>query len=80
MPTPSFHEWLGNRPEEVPDTTTLALSLIARSGAAGVSRDGLRRVCGLSPETLEDLLRALVTGGQVVMLKVSGERVYRATT
>jgi hypothetical protein len=39
--------------------------LIARSGAAGVSQDALRRVVHLSSETLEDLLRAMVVAGHV---------------
>jgi hypothetical protein len=77
MPPPSFHEWLGNRPEEVPDATRLAL-VIARSGAAGISLDSLRRVVRLSPETLQDLLRALTAAGQVEVLKVNGKMVYRA--
>ena len=55
--------------QEVPDATTLALA-IAKSGAAGVSVDRLRRVVGLPPHTLEDLLWALAVTGQVVMLKV----------
>jgi predicted transcriptional regulator len=67
----SFPEWLKRRPDEVPGTTRLAM-LIARSGAAGVSQDSLRQVCGLSPGTLRDLLRALVSAGQVRVLKVGG--------
>ncbi|MGO9107954.1 MAG: hypothetical protein ACLP9L_01865 [Thermoguttaceae bacterium] len=71
----SFHEWLEHRPEEVPDATTLAL-VIARSG--GVSRDDLHKVVRISPETLDELLRALVSAGQVVVVKVNGQRVFRA--
>ena len=63
--------------EEVPDATTLGL-VIARSGA-GISREGLEKVVRISPKTLEQLLNALVTAGQVVVVKVGGERVYRAT-
>ena len=74
---PSFHEWLEHRPVEVPDATTLAL-MIAKSGAAGVSRDGLERVVRISPDTLDELLRALVSAGQVVVVKVNGQRVFRA--
>ena len=59
--------------------TRLAL-VIARPGAAGVSRDALRKVVGLSPETSEDLLRALVAAGQVVMVQAGGQRMYRAAT
>lgn len=39
--------------------------------------DRLRRLVQLSPETLNDLLKALVAAGQVAMLKVNGESVYR---
>ncbi len=52
---------------------------IARSGAAGASVDGLRRLLGISPQVLEDLLRARVTAGQVSVVSVGGRRVYRAT-
>ena len=75
MRTFSFAEWLKNRLEEVPDATTLAL-VIARSG--GVSRDDLGRVVRISPETLDKLLRALVSAGQVRMLKADGQIVFRA--
>jgi len=73
----SFYEWLEHRVEEVPDATTIAL-VIARSG--GVSRDDLRRVVRVSPETLDELLRALVSAGQVKLLKVNGQIVFRAAT
>jgi hypothetical protein len=43
-----------------------------------VSLDGLRRLLGISPEVLEDLLRAMVAAGQVVMVRVGGRIVYRA--
>ena len=71
----SFHEWLEHRVQEVPDATTLALA-IARSG--GVSREGLEKVVRISPETLNELLRALIAAGQVVVVKVGGQMVYRA--
>ena len=51
--------------------------LIAQS-LAGNSRAGLANAVGLPPETLEDLLRAFLATGQVVALKVNGQRVYRA--
>jgi len=73
----SFHEWLEHRLEEVPDAAKLAL-LIARSGAAGVSREDLEKALRISDETLEDLLRAMVVAGQVTVLKVKGRLVYRA--
>lgn len=75
MPTPSFCTWLENRLQQVPDAASLAL-LIARS--AGLSRDDLARALRVPPETLEVPLRAMVTGGQVVMVKVNGWLVYRA--
>ena len=75
MQRPSFREWLEHRPEEVPDATTIAL-VIARTG--GVSRDDLRRVVRISPETLDELLRALVSAGQVRILKVNGQILFRA--
>jgi hypothetical protein len=78
MPTPTFHAWLEQRVEEVPDIGSLALA-IAKSGTAGVSLDNLRRVIQISPETLQELLKALVMAGQVVALKVNGQFVYRTT-
>ena len=66
----SFHEWLKNRPDEAPDAERLAL-LIAQSGAAGISPDELRRLVHLSPNTLADLLRALVATGQLAVFKVN---------
>ena len=68
----SFHEWLEQRVEDLPDIGNLALT-IARSGTAGISSDGLRRVVPISPEILQDFLRALVATGQVVVLKVNGQ-------
>ena len=78
MPFPSFTAWLENRPEEVPDAGQLAFQ-IARSGQAGVSRDDLAKVLQVSPETLEVCLRGLLTAGQVSVVKVNGQWVYRAT-
>ena len=78
MPLQSFTQWLADRPPEVPDAGRLAL-VIAQAGAAGVSRERLLRVLQVSPETLEILLRAMETTGQVVVVKVGGERRYRAT-
>jgi hypothetical protein len=77
MPMPPFHEWLEHRLEEVRDATTLTL-VIARSGAAGVSRDDLRAVLQVSPETVEDLLRAVLASGQVAAMQVNGQRRYRS--
>ncbi len=77
MPFPSFHTWLEHRPPEVPNAAQIAL-LITQAGTAGVSRDALLKVIGVSPETLEELLRALVVARQVVVVKVGGEWRYRA--
>ena len=77
MPTPSFYEWLKNRDQEAPAAENLS-TLIAQAGAVGVSLDRLRKVVRLSPESLDDVLRALIAARQVVVLKVNGERVYRA--
>jgi predicted ArsR family transcriptional regulator len=73
----SFREWQRNRAQEAPSADKLAM-LVSRSGA-GMSRDDLARALRLPPETLDDLLRALAATGQVVMLKVGGRTVYRAT-
>jgi predicted transcriptional regulator len=78
LPLPSFSEWLVNRAQEPPQADRLA-TVIAQAGAAGVSIDRLRRIVGLSPETLADVLKSLVATGQVVVLKVGGQMTYRAT-
>ncbi len=78
MPLPSFHDWLDHRLEEVPDDASGALA-IARSGTAGVSREGLAAALGVPEETVEPLLRAMVVAGQVVMLQANGQIVYKAT-
>jgi len=75
---PSFHEWLRDRAHEAPAADNLT-TLIAQAGAVGVSLDRLRKVVRLSQESLNDVLRALLASKQVVLLKVDGARVYRAT-
>ena len=72
----SFHDWLEHRVEEVPDSGNLVM-IISQSGA-GISLDRLRSVVGIRPEVLDDLLRALMVSGQIVALKVGGQRIYRA--
>ena len=52
--------------------------MLVAGAAGGISLDRLRRVVGLSKETLNDLLKALVATGQVTMLRVNGELTYRA--
>jgi predicted Rossmann fold nucleotide-binding protein DprA/Smf involved in DNA uptake len=76
MPVPSFDSWLQTRSQEAPAADRLA-TIIASAGKAGVSVDRLRRVVGLPPETLQDLLKSLAATGQVVVLKVNGQMVYR---
>jgi len=76
MPLPSFRTWLEQCPDEVPAADDLAF-LIAQS-PAGISRDDLAKAVRLPPQTLEDLLRALLTTGQVVAVKVNGQLLYRA--
>jgi lambda repressor-like predicted transcriptional regulator len=58
----------------------LAPMAVAQAGAAGVCLADLQRLCGLSPETLADVLRGLVATGQVEMVEAGGEIRYRATT
>ena len=77
----TFRRWMSlkeHRPEEVPDVGQLAI-LIARSGAAGISRADLARALQVPEETVEELLSAIVTSGQVVHHKANGRLVYRAT-
>ena len=72
-----FRDWLDRRSHEAPAAADLALT-IAQAGAAGVSLDRLRRLVPLAPETLQDILKALVATGQVEVVSVNGEMVYRA--
>jgi hypothetical protein len=74
----TFAEWLGSRDQEAPAAENLS-TLIAQEGAVGISLDRLRKVVRLSPEALDDVLNALIAAGQVMVLKVNGERVYRAS-
>ena len=73
----SFYEWLRNRAQEAPAADKLA-TLIAQAGATGISLDRLRGLCGLPPETLADVLKGLTATGQVLMLRINGQMVYRA--
>jgi lambda repressor-like predicted transcriptional regulator len=50
---------------------------MAGAGARGISLDRLRKLCGLRPETLADVLKALVASGQVTVLMVDGQIAYR---
>ena len=73
----SFPDWLRSPPELPPPTVWRPLSPkpVRRGFPGSVSR----RLCGLPPETLADILRSLVAGGQVIALvKVGGEMRYRA--
>jgi hypothetical protein len=73
---PSFRNWLKS-PDEAPAAEGLAIQ-IARAGTAGISSEDLGRAVGVPAETLADLLRALITAGQVVMIRVGGRLRYRA--
>jgi hypothetical protein len=77
MPISSFHDRLQNRPDEASAVDRLA-TLIAQSGAEGISVDCLKRLCGLPPESLAEVLNGLISTRQVVMVKVGGELRYRA--
>ena len=74
---PSFLAWLEHRFPEPSQAESLALA-IARAGAAGVSSEDLGKAVGVPSETLADILKALVTAGQVEVLRVDGRLVYRA--
>jgi hypothetical protein len=79
MSRTSFSDWLENRSDQAPNADNLAF-VMARAGAAGVSSDDLAKAVGIPPESFRDILRALVATGQVRVLKVNGEMVYRAAT
>ncbi len=72
-----FRDWVRVRSQEAPAADHLAM-LIAGAGTAGISRDDLARALSLDPDTLQDLLGALVATGQVEMLRVNGRLTYRA--
>ncbi len=74
----TFHDWLRNRPDGAPAADRLA-TLIAQYGTGGVSCNRLRQLVPLSPETVHDLLRSLTATRQVVVVKIDGQLVYRAT-
>ncbi len=73
----TFRQWLEHVADDPSAADNLA-TLISQAGAVGVSLDRLRKVVRLSPESLDDVLRALVAAGQVMIVQVNGERVYRA--
>jgi len=54
--------------------------MVIAAARGGISLDRLRRVVGIRPEVLDDLLKALMVSGQIIALEVGGERVYRAAT
>ena len=74
----TFWQWLENAADD-PSAADNVATLIAQAGAVGVSLDRLKKVVRLSPECLDDVLRGLLASKQVVLLKVNGVRVYRAT-
>ena len=65
------------RSQEAPQADRLA-TVIAQAGSGGISHDRLRRVVGLSRETLQDILKALTATGQVAVVQVNGEVRWRA--
>jgi hypothetical protein len=67
---------VNDRAQEAPAAENLA-TLIARY-PAGISRIDLARALRLPEETVEQLPRALLAVGQVVVLKVDGKIVFRA--
>jgi hypothetical protein len=77
MSPPSFRQWLEHRSQEPSQAEKLAIQ-IARAGAAGISLEGLSRAIGVPPQSLQDILMALVTAGQVTTLRVNGRLRYRA--
>ena len=59
------------------------LTLIARSPVLMVylrEHNRLRTLARLSPDTLQDIIKSLMATGQVAVLKVNGQLVYRMTT
>jgi hypothetical protein len=73
----SFWRWLEHIADD-PSAADSVATLIAQAGAVGVSLECLRKVIRLSPESLDEVLKALLASKQVVLLKVDGARVYRA--
>jgi hypothetical protein len=74
----SFWQWLEHVSDDPAGAADVA-NLIAQAGAVGVSLHCLRKVVRLSPDSLDDVLEALLASKQVVLLKVDGTRVYRTT-
>jgi hypothetical protein len=74
----SFRQWLEHLGDD-PSAAYDVANLIAQAGAVGVSLQCLRKVIRLSPESLDEVLKGLLTSRQIVLLKVNGARVYRAT-
>jgi len=74
----SFWQWLEHVADDPAGAADVA-ALIAQAGAVGVSLHCLKKVVRLSPGSLDEVLKALLASKQVVLLKVGGTRVYRAT-
>ena len=66
-----------NRSQEAPAADRLA-TVIAQAGATACFWIGCEGWLGLPPQTLADVLKALVATGQVRVVKVGGELRYRA--
>jgi hypothetical protein len=74
-----FARWLAAREHvEVPDATRIT-QLLAQAGAAGIAHHDLRKAVGIEPDTLDALLAALEGIGQITVILVNGQRVYRAS-
>ena len=50
---------------------------LGRAGARGLARSEISGLVNLDGKTLEDLLAALVRGGEIGVFQVNGQRVYR---
>ncbi len=74
----TFWQWLEHVGDDPSSADTVA-TMIAQAGAVGISVPCLRKVVRLSPENLDEILKGLLASRQVVLLKVNGARVYRAT-
>jgi len=74
----SFWKWLEHLAADDPSAADTVATMIAQAGTVGVSVECMRKVVRLTPESLDEVLKALLASRQVVVLKVNGARVYRA--
>jgi hypothetical protein len=71
----NFSQWLRMNHRDLPPPDKIQ-ALISASGSAGVSEKELRSFAELPRELFDDLLRALVTSGQIRFANRNGEVVY----